>query len=73
MAAAEEQRAPKQVYFVSYEQTEEYIRHRMVANAAGIQLDTIKNMTDPATDLSRRGNYKPYEEAMFLARTREER
>ena len=73
MAATEEQRAPKQVYFVSYEQTEEYIRHRMVANAAGIQLDTIKNMTDPETDLSRRGNYKPYEEALLLARTREER
>ena len=73
MLAAEEGRQPRQVYLVSYEQTEEYIRQRMLSCAAGIALDTVKNMTDPETDLSRRGNYKPYEEERFANRTREER
>jgi len=55
---------PKRVYLVTYEQSAEEIRKRLLACAAQIAFATLKEMTDPAASFSSkyRGDYKPYEQ-----------
>ena len=55
---------PKRVYLVTYEQSAEELRKRIVSCAAQIAFASLREMTDPAVSLSSkyRGDYKQYEQ-----------